>query len=65
MGAECDLIIRGGQIVTPEGVVEGDLAIAGGRIAAIGSNLGRAASEISALGKYVMPGGVDPHAHIE
>ena len=65
MDANLDLIIRDGHIVTPDGVIDGDLAIAGGRIKAIGSDLGCAASEISALGKYVMPGGVDPHAHIE
>ena len=65
MGADFDLIIRDGQIITPEGMVEGDLAIATGRIAAIGSNLGRAVREISAVGRYVMPGGVDVHAHIE
>ena len=65
MGARVDLIIRDGQIVTPKGVVEGDLAIAGGRIAEIGLNLGHATREISAAGKYVMPGGVDAHAHIE
>ena len=65
MGADFDLVIRDGHIVTPKGVVEGDLAITGGRIAEIGSNLGRAEHEISAEGKYVMPGGVDVHAHIE
>ena len=65
MGARVDLIIRDGQIVTPKGVVEGDLAIAGGRIAEIGLNLGHATREIPAAGKYVMPGGVDAHAHIE
>ena len=32
MGARVDLIIRDGQIVTPKGVVEGDLAIAGGAL---------------------------------
>ncbi len=60
-----DLIISGGQIVTPDGIVTGDLAIKGTTIAAIGKDLGLAKDTVSAQGKYVMPGGVDPHAHIE
>ena len=35
MGADFDLVIRDGHIVTPKGVIEGDLAITGGRIAEI------------------------------
>lgn len=60
-----DLLISGGQIVTPAGIVSGDLAARGGKIAAIGTNLGPARQTTDATGKYVMPGGVDPHAHIE
>ena len=60
-----DLLIKGGQIVTPEGVLIGDLGVLGESIAAIGTNLGPAKTTIDATGKYVMPGGVDPHAHIE
>ncbi|WP_108814150.1 dihydropyrimidinase [Loktanella sp. Alg231-35] len=60
-----DTIIRGGQIVTTDGVITGDLAINGPEIAAIGAGLGPAKTEIDANGKWVMPGGIDPHAHIE
>jgi len=60
-----DLLIKSGQIVTPQGVVTGDLGVRGEDIAAIGPNLGAAETIIDASGKYVMPGGVDPHAHIE
>ena len=60
-----DLVIRGGQIVTPNGVVAGDIGLRGETIAEIGTSLGPATSNIVALGKYVMPGGIDPHAHIE
>ncbi len=60
-----DTIIRGGQIVTPDGVITGDLAIRGAEVAAIGDDLGRAKTEVDATGKWVMPGGIDPHAHIE
>lgn len=60
-----DLVIRDGRIVTPDGVVTGDLAVVGETIMAIGPNIGPARTEISAKGKLVLPGGVDTHAHIE
>lgn len=59
------LVIRDGRIVTPTGIVEGDLAIAQGRILSVGQPVATAKTEISAKGKWVMPGGIDPHAHIE
>jgi dihydropyrimidinase len=59
------LVIRDGRIVTPTGIVEGDLAIAQGRILSVDQPVATAKTEISAKGKWVMPGGIDPHAHIE
>lgn len=63
--AEIDLVIRDGRFVTPDGLVEGDLAIAGRRIVSIGMKVRSAKAEIAANGRLVMPGGVDTHAHIE
>jgi dihydropyrimidinase len=60
-----DLVIRGGQVVTPAGVIEADVAVSDGRIAAVGQAPEKATRDIDAAGKYVMPGGIDPHAHIE
>lgn len=65
MSAEFDLVIRGGRVVTAEAVFAADIGISGGRIAAIGSGLGKGAREMPAEGRLVMPGGVDPHCHIE
>ncbi|MCV2891002.1 dihydropyrimidinase [Ruegeria aquimaris] len=65
MPANPDLVIRGGRIVTRDGVVDGDLAISEGRFVSIGRPVATAKAEIAAKGKWVMPGGVDPHAHIE
>ena len=65
MSVPFDLLITGGRIVTPTGVVTGDLAVRGEEVAVIGTGLGPATTTIDATGKYVMPGGVDPHAHIE
>ena len=62
-----DLIIRGGQVVTPMGVGEWDVAVQGERIAAIAApgTLGDEAGRIvDATGKIVVPGGIEPHAHI-
>ena len=60
-----DLVIRGGQIVTPHGIVEGDLAVAGESIVSVGAPISTAEREIDVSGRLVLPGGVDVHAHIE
>lgn len=65
MAEQFDLVIRAGRIVTPEGVIAGDVAIRDEKIVALGSVDGTGAREIAADDKWVMPGGVDPHAHIE
>jgi dihydropyrimidinase len=62
-----DLLIRGGHVVTPhdEGVL--DIGIAGETIAFVarpGVMLVEAARELDASGLLVLPGGVEPHAHI-
>ena len=56
--------IRNARIVTPAGIVEGDLGIREGRIDTIGQ-AGPARHEIDAAGRFLCPGGVDPHCHIE
>jgi dihydropyrimidinase len=60
-----DLVIRGGTVATAADVFEADVGIRGERIAAIGENLERGAREITARGRYVLPGGIDSHCHIE
>jgi len=61
-----DLIIRGGEVVTPQGVIKGEVAIAGETIAAIAApdTLPSAKRIIDATGHIVMPGGIDPHVHL-
>src|SRR5271165_4509156 len=63
-----DLIIRGGDVVTPQGVIGCDIAIAGETIAAItvpaALPAGSAHRVIDAAGRIVMPGGIDPHVHL-
>ena len=64
-----ELLIRGGDVVTPEGVATCDVAIAGERIAAIAAPgafpTQSAQRTIDASGRIVMPGGIDPHVHLK
>jgi dihydropyrimidinase len=64
-GADYDVVVRGGRVVTATDDVVADVAIRNGAIEAVGRNLGPARMEIDATGRLVMPGGVDSHCHIE
>lgn len=61
-----DLIIRGGRLVLPDGVFEGDLAVRDGRIVALGeaAAFGPAAEVVDARGLHVLAGLVETHAHL-
>ena len=59
-------VVRGGQVVTPDGVVRADVGIEGERIAAIGAKLDvTGADVIDATGHFVIPGVLDVHVHLE
>jgi len=59
-----DLLVRNATIVTDVGIDSGDLAVAGGRIVAIGPDLEGAAREtIDAAGLHLLPGVIDAHVH--
>ena len=58
-----DLVIRGGRVVTPQGVVHADIAIDGQYISAIGRDFAGARRELDATGLVVFPGLVDAHVH--
>lgn len=62
-----DLVIRGGTIADGSGgeLREGDVAVRGTRIAAVGAVDGRGAEEIDARGLLVTPGFVDIHTHYD
>ena len=57
-------VIRNGTIVTADRTWKADVLIQHGKIVAIGENL-HADHEFDATGCYVMPGGIDPHTHLE
>jgi dihydropyrimidinase len=60
------ILIRGGRIVTAADDVVADVLVEGERIALIGAELDVAADRtIDATGKYVLPGCIDPHTHLD
>jgi dihydroorotase len=67
-GQQYDLILKGGHLIDPKNGVDAirDVAIRGGKIAAVAGNLpAQAASKtIDVAGLYVTPGLVDLHAHV-
>ena len=62
-----DTIITNGNVVTAADTYKGDVAISDGKIAAVGHQLPRenAGKLIDARGKYVFPGGIDVHTHLD
>lgn len=63
--AKFDALVRDGRFVTLSGSTKIGIAIKDGRIAALGSDLGTADKVIGATAKFVLPGGIDSHCHIE
>ncbi|WP_031159411.1 dihydroorotase [Streptosporangium roseum] len=60
-----DLLVKNGTLVLPyHGEIRADLAVSGGRIAAMGEDLDGAEEVIDATGKVVLPGAVDAHFHL-
>ncbi|TLM97566.1 dihydropyrimidinase, partial [bacterium] len=64
--ADYDLLIKGGTIVTAGDIYAGDVAVKDGKVALIGKELDLPArSVIDARGKYLLPGAIDVHTHLE
>lgn len=61
------MIVRGGSVVTPEGVIAADVAVEDGRITQIAPEIAPESSgageEIDARGLTVLPGLIDVHVH--
>lgn len=58
------IVIRGGAVLTPEGVREADVAVDGATVVAVDNDLAEADTVIDATGCWVGPGLVDLHAHL-
>src|ERR1051326_4674903 len=64
MMSSLDVIIRGGQVVTPAEVRKADIGILNGRIVELGPTIPYSAREtIDASGLHVFPGLIDSHVH--
>ena len=61
------LLIRGGTVVNADRQFRADVLCADGKIHAVGDNLSAPAGAqvVDAGGQYVMPGGIDPHTHMQ
>src|SRR5919198_1065618 len=63
---EMSVLIKGGRIVTAADDYVGDVFIEDETVSQIGESLAvQADKTIDARGKYVLPGGVDPHTHLD
>ncbi|MCS7006088.1 MAG: amidohydrolase family protein, partial [Gaiellaceae bacterium] len=64
--SDVSILIKGGRIVTAADDYVGDILIEGERIAMLGESLDVDADRVlDATGKYVLPGLVDPHTHLD
>lgn len=61
------VLIKGGTVVTAEHTFKADVYCKDGKITAIGENLDVPSSVevVDAHGQYIMPGGIDPHTHMQ
>ena len=63
---EWDLVLRGGRVIDPESGLDGvrDVAIAAGRIAAVGTGLPPGPADVDVSGQVVTAGFIDLHSHV-
>ena len=63
--AQFDLTIRHARISTASDTFHADVGVIDGKIAAIGQALAPGKRDIDASGRWLLPGGIDSHCHIE
>src|SRR5450830_1492626 len=61
------ILIKGGTVVNADQAFKADVLTQDGKIVAVGSDLQApaGATTVDASGQYVMPGGIDPHTHMQ
>ena len=62
---ELDLVIANGTVATAADVFKADIGVKDGKIVQLGGEMTNAARIIDATGRYVLPGGIDSHVHID
>lgn len=58
--------MRNGRVITPARTIEADILIEEGKITAVGRDIPTSNADrlIDARGKFILPGGIDAHAHL-
>ena len=61
------ILIKGGTVVNADASLQADVLVEDGLVTQVALNLKppTGAEIIDATGNYVMPGGIDPHTHLE
>ncbi|EJL79170.1 D-hydantoinase [Variovorax sp. CF313] len=62
---DLDLVVRNARVATASDTFDSDIGIRDGRIVQLGLGLPPGRQEIDAAGRYVTPGGVDAHCHLD
>ena len=62
---EFDLVIRNAHAATAADVFDCDIGVRDGVICALARGLPKARQEIDAAGRWVLPGGIDGHCHLD
>jgi dihydropyrimidinase len=62
---DLDLVVRNARVATASDTFDSDIGIRDGRIVQLGLDLPPGRREIDAAGRYVTPGGVDAHCHLD
>ncbi len=68
MARKYDKMVAGGRVVTPQGILEADVAIRGEKIAAISPGLAASSPGVEVIpanGCFVLPGAIDAHVHLQ
>jgi len=63
--ADFDLVVRNAHVATAADVFDCDIGVNGGTIAALARGLPKGKREIDAAGRWVLPGGIDGHCHLD
>lgn len=65
ISGELDVVVRNAQVATASDTFHADIGIRGGRIVQLGLGLPSGSREFDAAGRFVTPGGVDAHCHLD
>ena len=65
MDDDFDLVIHGGDVFTGQSLARCDIGVRAGRVAALAERIPGGVRRFDASGRWILPGGVDAHCHID